>query len=113
MGLPVLGNYAESQSKLRDAGDIEPPPRGVPGAFPYVSLVPKFSNKKSGCPALGNRTAIELIEQHGEDASFHAAMQADKLMETGDMDGRAGWLRIVKAVEELLAKERPEGEKVH
>jgi len=34
-------------------------------------------------------------------------------METGDMDGRAVWLRIVKAVEELLAKERPEGEKVH
>ncbi len=33
-------------------------------------------------------------------------------METGDTDGRAVWLRIVKAVEELLAKERPEGEKV-
>ena len=28
-------------------------------------------------------------------------------------DGRAVWLRIVKAVEELLAEERPEGEKVH
>ncbi len=40
-------------------------------------------------------------------------MRADELMETGDMDGRAVWLRIVKAVEELLAKERPEGEKVH
>ncbi len=39
--------------------------------------------------------------------------RADELMETGDMDGRAVWLRIVKAIEELLAKERPEGEKVH
>ncbi len=39
--------------------------------------------------------------------------EPDELMETGDMDGRAVWLRIVKAVEELLAKERPEGEKVH
>ncbi len=59
------------------------------------------------------RSANELIKQHGDDAPIHAAMRADELMETGDMDGRAVWLRIVKAVEELLAKERPEGEKVH
>ncbi len=39
--------------------------------------------------------------------------RADELMETGDMDGRAVWLRIVKAIEELLSEERPEGEKVH
>ncbi len=38
----------------------------------------------------------------GEDAPIHAAMRADELMETGDMDGRAVRLRIVKAVEELL-----------
>ncbi len=68
----------------------------MPGAFPYVSLVPKFSSKKSGYPALGKRSAIELIEQHGEDAPLHAAMRADELMETGNMDGRAGWLRIVE-----------------
>ena len=40
------------------------------------------------------------------DAVYHPAMRADELMETGDMDGRAVWLRIVKAVEELLPKER-------
>ncbi len=40
-------------------------------------------------------------------------MRADELMDAGDMEGRAVWLRIVKAIEELLAKERPEGEKVH
>ncbi len=60
-----------------------------------------------------NRAANELIEQHREDAPIHAAMRADELMEAGDMDGQAVWLRIVKAIEELLAKERPEGEKVH
>ena len=59
------------------------------------------------------RSANELIEQHGDDAPIHAAMRADELMETGDMDGRAVWLRIVKAIAELLSKERPEGEKVH
>jgi len=35
-------------------------------------------------------------------------MRADELMEAGDMEGRAVWLRIVKAIEELLSEERPE-----
>ncbi len=59
------------------------------------------------------RSANELIKQHGDDASTHAAMRADELMERGDLDGRAVWLRILKAVEELLAKERPEGARIH
>ncbi len=59
------------------------------------------------------RTANELIEQHGENAPIHAAMRADELMEAGDMEGEAVWIRIVKAIEELLSKERPKGEKVH
>jgi hypothetical protein len=29
------------------------------------------------------------------------------------MEGEAVWLRIVKAIEQLLSEERPEGEKVH
>jgi hypothetical protein len=40
-------------------------------------------------------------------------MRADDLMAAGDMDGRAVWLRIVKAIEELLSKERPDDAKVH
>ncbi len=59
------------------------------------------------------RSANELIEQHGVEALVHAALRADELAADGDMDGWAVWLRIVKAVKELLAKERPEGEKVH
>ena len=59
------------------------------------------------------RSANELIKQHGEDAPILGAMRADELMETGDMEGRAVWLRIVKAIEELQSQERPEGEKVH
>jgi hypothetical protein len=55
------------------------------------------------------RSAHLLIKRHGEDAPIHAAMRADELMETGDMEGRAVWLRIVKAIEELLSEERPEG----
>ncbi len=59
------------------------------------------------------RSANELINQHGETADIEAAMRADELMDAGDMEGRAVWLRIVKAIEELLAKERPKGETVH
>ncbi len=40
-------------------------------------------------------------------------MRADERLAAGDMDGRAVWLRIVKAIEELLSKERPEGAEVH
>ncbi len=33
------------------------------------------------------RAANELIEQHGDDAAIHAAMKADAMLETGDLDG--------------------------
>ena len=59
------------------------------------------------------RSANELIEQHGDAADIEAAMRADECLAAGDMEGEAVWLRIVKAVEELLSEERPEGEKVH
>ena len=59
------------------------------------------------------RSANELIKQHGEDAPIHAAMRADELMETGGMEGRAVWLRIGKAIKELLSEERPDDAEVH
>ncbi len=40
-------------------------------------------------------------------------MRADELMEARDMEGVAVWLRIVKAIEELLSEERPEDAEVH
>ena len=36
-------------------------------------------------------------------------MHADPMLERGNLDRRAVWLRIMRAVEEFLAKERPEG----
>ena len=53
------------------------------------------------------RTANELIKQHGDDAVIHAAMQADKMLEAGDIDGQAVWKQILAAIDELLSKERP------
>ena len=55
------------------------------------------------------RAANELIKQHGDKAPIHAAMRADEMLEAGAMEGKAVWLRIAKAIGELLAKEPPEG----
>ena len=55
------------------------------------------------------RSAQVLVKQHGKDAPIEAAIRADAMLEKGDMDGCAVWKRIVKAVEELLSKERPAG----
>ena len=54
-------------------------------------------------------TANVLIRQHGDDAPIHAAINADAMLEKGDMDGYAVWKRIVKAIDELISRERPTG----
>ncbi len=59
------------------------------------------------------RAANELIEQHGEVADIEAAMRADECLAAGDMEGEAVWLRIVKAIEELLSEKGPEDAEVH
>ncbi len=59
------------------------------------------------------RSANEIIKQHGDAADIEAAMRADERLVAGDMEGEAVCLRIVKAIEELLSKERPEDAEVH
>ena len=53
------------------------------------------------------RTANVLIREHGDDARAHAVKRHDALSGVGDPDGCALWKRIIRAVDELLAKERP------
>ncbi len=59
------------------------------------------------------RSANVLIKQHGDEAPIHAAMRADELLEAGDMDGKAVWVRIMKAVEELLSDKQADGAAFH
>ncbi len=55
-----------------------------------------------------------LTPQHDKDASNFAAMQADKRLEAGDLDGKAAWMRVIRAIKELTNTEKPEGgESVH
>ncbi len=51
------------------------------------------------------RSAQVLVKQHGADAPVHAAMQADELLEAGDLEGCATWKRILRAVEDLQRAE--------
>ena len=51
------------------------------------------------------RTAALMVKEHGDDAPIHVAMRADELLDAGDMDGRGVWLRVLNAVNELLAQE--------
>jgi len=59
------------------------------------------------------RSANELIKLFGDAADIEAAMRADERLAAGDMDGEAVWLRIIKAIEGLLSKERPSDEHLH
>ncbi len=59
------------------------------------------------------RSANLLVKQHGEDAPIHAAMKADAMLESGDLDGYAVWKRVLRAVEELQGTAPKPGEVVH
>ncbi len=45
--------------------------------------------------------------------SLHAAQRADELMAAGDMEGRAVWHRIERAIDELQRTAPETGEEVH
>ncbi len=58
------------------------------------------------------RTANLLIEQHGGNAVFEAAKNADAMLDKGDLDGQRIWKAILAAVEEIQRGERKEGEQL-
>ncbi len=51
------------------------------------------------------RSAKLLTDQHGEDAPIFAAQQADRCLEAGDLDGKAAWMRVIRAINELQQRE--------
>ncbi len=58
------------------------------------------------------RAAQATVQRYGDAARLHAAQRADELMAEGDMDGRAVWHRIERAIDELgrtAAFDEPDG----
>ena len=48
------------------------------------------------------RSANLLVKQYGTEARIEAAMHADAVLDRGDLDGQAAWLRICRAIGVLL-----------
>ncbi len=59
------------------------------------------------------RAANLLVERHGPEATIHAAMNADAMLDRGDLDGQRVRLRIILAIEELLQRQPKAGEVQH
>ena len=59
------------------------------------------------------RAAALLIKEHGDEASIHAAMKADAMLQRRDMDGRAVWKRIVNAINDMKRETPRPGEQRH
>lgn len=49
------------------------------------------------------RAATLLIQKHGDGAEFVAAGRADEMLERGDHEGKAVWLRIKRAIVDMQA----------
>ena len=54
------------------------------------------------------RGVKQLIDEYGEDAPIEAAARADRMLDTGDVDGQAVCKRIITAIEDLTS-EMPTG----
>ncbi len=59
------------------------------------------------------RSAHLLVKRHGAEATIHAAMRADAMLDKGDLDGQRVWMRILKATEELLNSRPSKGVAIH
>ena len=55
----------------------------------------------------------EMFQQNGDTADIEAAMRADECPAAGDIEEEVVWLRILKAVEELLATHPQEEEVIN
>lgn len=60
-----------------------------------------------------HRSAFFLIKQHGAHAGLRAAAKADEMMERGDLQGQAIWMRIAAAIEDLLSEGPQSGQAIH
>lgn len=52
--------------------------------------------------------ATSLMQQHGDDAWFHASKRADELLAAGDLDGHAMFKAILTCIEGLENANPPE-----
>ncbi len=59
------------------------------------------------------RAAALLIKERGDEAAIHADMEFDNMVERGDIEGAAVWLRIAKAIHDMQRETPRPGEQQH
>ena len=59
------------------------------------------------------RAAALLIKERGDEAGVHANTEFNNTMADGNIEGAATWLRIAKAVNDLLRETPRPGEQRH
>jgi hypothetical protein len=60
------------------------------------------------------RAANILVKEYGpEQAPLMAAKRADALLDLGDVDGQRVWKNVLRAVQELIRRDRKPGERVN
>ncbi len=59
------------------------------------------------------RAAALLIKERGEKAGVHADTEFNNMVERGDIEGAATWLRIAKAIHDTQRKTPRPGEHRH
>ena len=59
------------------------------------------------------QAAAVLIKQHGDEAPLLAVKRATKMLNAGDMDGCAVWLRIMDAIRDMQRETPRPGERRH
>ena len=59
------------------------------------------------------RAAALLIKERGDEAAIHADMEFDNMVERGDIEGAAVWLRIAKAIHDTQRETPRPGERRH
>ena len=60
-----------------------------------------------------HRSTCDLIREYGEDAPIFAAMEADVMLDAGDLDSYGTWRRILATVKELCRTSPSDGESTH
>jgi hypothetical protein len=80
---------------------------------PFIPVGPNRWSRNGAPPGSMNidiyGSVQALIRQHGEAAAIVAAQRADELLARGDLEGKAAWLSILRAIEQLQ-RQRGEGE---
>ena len=59
------------------------------------------------------RAAALLIKERGDEAGIHADTEFDNMVERGDIEGAAVWLRIAKAIHDTQRETPRPGEHRH